>query len=215
MEYQIIHNFCESRLNENIPPELLNSYTSLFITFIPIYYGFPKQEVFYNISCMLVFNGFASFYYHYSLNWIGKQADEISMILSVYFGIWGLLKIYYLDNQKNINFYNGINNIYLLLMIIFNTVLKYDYLFPFIFSLYIVVTLILMYKINENNNNSQALSYKYEIVISSFGAISWIISEIHCTEFTKYGHVAWHLLFPLGFYKLILKYDNYINKLIS
>lgn len=61
------HNFCESRLNNNVPPEIYNSYTSLAITFIPLIMGFPKSNTFYNVACMLAFNGCASFYYHYTL----------------------------------------------------------------------------------------------------------------------------------------------------
>ena len=41
----------------------------------------------------------------------------------------------------------------------------------------------------------------------SIGANCWIISEIWCNEYTKYGPVVWHFLFPLGFYKLVLKYN--------
>ena len=51
-------------------------------------------------------------------------------------------------------------------------------------------------------------TYHYELTLSFIGASCWIISEIHCNEYTKYGHVLWHILFPLGFYKLILKYDK-------
>ena len=80
MTNEVIHNFCESRLNGNEPPEILNSYTSLFITIIPLINGLPNNIIFFNVATMLIFNGFASFYYHYTLTWIGKQSDEISMI---------------------------------------------------------------------------------------------------------------------------------------
>ena len=76
------HNFCESRLQNNNPPEIANAYTSLFITIVPLYYGFPENDYFLNVGYSLFLNGFASFYYHYYLNWLGKQADEITMILA-------------------------------------------------------------------------------------------------------------------------------------
>ena len=52
---------------------------------------------------MLAFNGCASFYYHYRLTWIGKQSDEVSMILATYFGIWGLLKMYFYNKRERLN----------------------------------------------------------------------------------------------------------------
>ena len=117
MENKFIHNFCESRLQNNLPPEIYNSYTSLIISVFPFILSFPKSNIFYNIACMLAFNGFASFYYHYNLNWYGKQADEISMILSNYYGIWGLLKMYYMKNRSTINWYNGWNSIFMIVFL--------------------------------------------------------------------------------------------------
>ena len=52
--------------------------------------------------------------------------------------------------------------------------------------------------------------YKRYLLLSLIGALCWIISELNCNEFTVYGHVLWHLLFPLGFYQLVLKYDEKI-----
>ena len=209
MENKFIHNFCESRLQNNLPPELYNSYTSLVISIFPFILGFPKSNIFYNIACMLAFNGFASFYYHYELNWYGKQADEISMILSNYYGVWGLLKMYFINNRNMINWYNGWNSIFMILFLIFNTVSKNDFLFPIAFAIYLCFTIYLIRKVaNKYNYN-----YKKYLLISSVGGISWIISEIHCTSFTKYGHVVWHFLFPLGFYQLVLNYDKYYIQL--
>ena len=50
MEDEIVHNFCESRLNNNEPPEYFNSFTSLFITIIPLILGFPRSNIFYNVA---------------------------------------------------------------------------------------------------------------------------------------------------------------------
>ena len=197
------HNFCESRLNNNTPPELYNSYTSLIITFIPLIIGFPKNNTFYNVACMLAFNGCASFYYHYTLSWLGKQADEVSMILATYFGVWGLLEMYY-ENKMLANWYNGWNSMFMIMFIVFNTISKYDILFPYIFSIYICIVLFLIDIVSKKIN----IKYKPYLIISFTGASCWIISEIYCTEYTKYGHVIWHIMFPLGFYKLILNFDK-------
>ena len=198
------HNFCESRLNNNVPPEIYNSYTSLAITFIPLIMGFPKSNTFYNVACMLAFNGCASFYYHYTLSWIGKQADEVSMILASYFGIWGLLEMYYAGNQTLSNWYNGWNSMFMIIFIVINTLVKYDVLFPYLFSMYIGVVLYLIDIVSKKYNKI----YRPYLMISFTGASCWILSEIHCTEYTKYGHVVWHVLFPLGFYKLIMRFDD-------
>lgn len=203
------HNFCESRLTNYSPPEIYNAYTSLIITSFPLILGFPINSNFYNLACMLTFNGFASFYYHYYLDWNGKQADEMSMILSTYFGIGGLLQMYFMNDATHINPYNGWNSVFMLLFLIFNANLKYDYLFPILFTIYLSVALSLIYKISEVYH----YEYKRYLIISFIGAKCWIISEVYCNEYTQYGHVVWHGLFPLGFYQLILYYDSKMTQL--
>lgn len=209
MENEVIHNFCESRLNHNEPPEYFNSFTSLFITIIPLLCGFPKSNIFYNVACMLAFNGCASFYYHYRLTWIGKQSDEISMILACYFGLWGLLKMYYFKKKDTLNWYNGWNSMFMVCFIVFNTLLRFDYLFPLLFSLYIFVTLYYIRLVAIKHG----IVYRKYLLVSFIGASCWIISEVNCNEITVYGHVIWHLLFPLGFYQLVLRYDEKITEL--
>lgn len=205
MENEFKHNFCESRLQNNEGPELWNSYTSLIISAFPFFIGFPKSSMFYNIACMLSINGFASFYYHYYLNWYGKQADEITMILSNYYGIWGLLRMYYFYDKKPINWYNGWNSAFMVFFLVTNTISKYDKLFPNIFLVYLAVTIYLIYKVSTKYN----YKYKRYLLTSAVGGASWVISEVYCNETTKYGHVVWHFMFPLGFYQLIMKFDQH------
>ena len=204
MEQNFQHNFCESRLQNYQPPELWNSYTSLVISAFPLVIGFPKNSMFYIIACMLSLNGFASFYYHYTLNWYGKQADEITMILSNFFGIWGLLRIYYFRNKSQINWYNGWNSVFTVSFLVVNTISKYDLLFPNIFGIYLSATIYLIYKVATK----YGYPYKRYLFISAVGGSCWIISELYCTEVTKYGHVIWHCMFPLGFYQLITSFDK-------
>ena len=85
-----------------------------------------------------------------------------------------------------------------------NTLVKYDILFPYLFSMYIGVVLYLIDIVSKKYNKI----YRPYLMISFTGASCWILSEIHCTEYTKYGHVVWHVLFPLGFYKLIMRFDD-------
>lgn len=209
MVNEFIHNFCESRLANNTPPEIYNSITSLAITSFPFIFGFPRDSIFYNVATMLAFNGFASCYYHYNLNWIGKQADDMSMILANYYGIWGFLNMLFNNQPRLINRYNGLNTAFMIFFLIVNAVPNYDYYFPYIFTVYTFIYLSLIHGVAVKFN----YTYKNHLVISFVGANCWIISEVYCTEYTKYGHVVCHLLFPFGFYKLILEYDNHLKDL--
>jgi len=197
------HNFCESRLQNDKGPELYNAYTSLFITTVPLVLGFPENDAFANVAYALFFNGFASFYYHYYLTWIGKQADEISMIFANYFGIVGLLKIRY-KNQQNLKIFHFINLFYMYGFLIFNTVVKYDVFFPYFFGGHLIPALYLIRNIGIKHDEE----YLQHLGVSSIGAISWMISELYCNKYTVYGHVVWHFLFPLGFYFILMKYDK-------
>ena len=204
------HNFCESRLQNNQGPELWNAWTSLIISVVPFIYGFPKYPLLYNVACMLSVNGVASFHYHYNLTWLGKQADEISMILANYFGLWGLINIYYKKSERRNN-YNRYNTTFMYLFLVGNTLIEYDVLFPTIFGVYIGGTLVMIYYVAKMHK----VPYMRNLMISSVGAVSWIISEHYCNVYTKYGHPLWHLLFPLGFYRLILDYDKIKYPLIE
>lgn len=204
------HHFCESRLTQNQGPELWNAYTSLFISFVPLIYEIPRNKILYNISTILMLNGLSSFYYHYYLDWYGKQGDEISMIMANYYGLYGLLRLYYKYNipSRGLSlYYNNMNTVFMILFIVLNTDPRNDYLFPHIFTLYLLPTITLIYKVGNKYN----IPYKNNLALSSCGAFFWILSELMCTEFTKYGHVLWHLLFPLGFYRLILDFDKISN----
>ena len=197
------HNFCESRIYDN-KPEIINSLSSLYIYLIPIIYGKPNNDLLYNISILLQFNGLASCYFHYYLNWLGKQLDEIPMILISYLSIWYLLKIYYKDKNL-LNYYNYFNTLYIIIILTINTFPNYSYLFPYLFGFYIFFAILLIHLVSEKYN----IGYKRDLIKSGIGAFLWWLSELYCTEWTYIGHLFWHVLFPLGFYKLILKYDAY------
>lgn len=198
------HNFCESRLQGLKPPELLNAYSSFFISLIPVILGIPNnKQNFKNVSYLLILNGFCSFYFHYSLSWFGKHLDEVTMILSNYFGICELLNINYLQNSENLKI---INLIFMSIFISFNTLPQYDFLFPYIFGFYALITVCLIKKASKLCNLTKTTNAY--LLYSLFGAIAWIISENICSETTKYGHVFWHIMFPFGFYRILILYDN-------
>ena len=199
------HNFCESKLQNYEAPEILNAYSSFFITLIPLYMGIPKNMYFKNVSYMLICNGFFSFYYHYTLSWLGKHLDEVTMILANYFGICGLLELYDYDYQNKIN---TLNTIFVPIFIASNTIPQLDYLFSLFFTFYIVPTVYIIYDVAKiYNYKKTVLSY---LTYSLLGAISWIVSELYCNEYSKYGHVLWHIFFPFGFYKILKIYDSFI-----
>lgn len=200
------HNFCESKLQNNEGPELLNSYSSLFITLIPLIIGIPKNMFFKNVSYMLIMNGIFSFYYHYNLTWFGKHLDEVTMILANYFGICGLSEIYI--NKSYQNNINKINTIVMALFISVNTIPQLDYLFPTFFGFYISYTVYFIIDVARLYNYSKTI-YSY-LMYSLLGALYWIISELYCNEYTKYGHVIWHIFFPIGFYQILKLYDTFI-----
>jgi len=202
----VMHNFCESRLTNYYPPEIVNAYTSLFITCIPIIYGFPKNRYFFYIAILFILNGFASLYYHYYLNYIGKISDEICMILINYYCILGFMNVNYnnqIDNQIVIKQYQNYNQLATLLFILFNCIQYFDFLFPFLFATYVIPTLYLSYQISQRYNYNY-----YSLCFSFIGIICWIVSEVHCNEYTYLGHAIWHITFPLGVYKLVLLYDR-------
>lgn len=205
MEFK--HNFCESRLSDNTGPEMLNSVSSFFISLIPLIYGFPKDSLLFNFSILFIIQGISSFVYHFYLNWFGKHFDENCMILMMYLGIYNLIKLYFGDGNKNINLFSTINNVYFVLFISLNALPYLDFYFPIIFGIYVKFALYFLV----------LTMFKYEVkyqkwiiplLISAFGASCWIVSEIHCNNYTKYGHVIWHILFPIGFYKIILLIDS-------
>lgn len=197
------HNFCESKLNGNKGPEYWNAYSSLIISVVPFLLGFPKYPLLYNVACMLSVNGIASYHYHYYLSWTGKQGDEISMILANYFGMWGLINMYYHKSEGR-NSLNRYNTAFMYLFLVANTLLENDALFPSIFGVYVGGSLIMIYKVGKKYQ----MQYFHHLVISFIGASGWIIAEHFCNEYTMFGHPLWHLLFPLGFYRLLLDFDK-------
>jgi len=202
MDNVVMHNFCESRLNNYNPPEIVNAYTSLFITCIPIFYGFPKNRYFFQVAILFMLNGFASLYYHYYLNYIGKVSDELCMILINYYCIIGFMNVNY-DNQIVIKQYHNYNKLATLMFILFNFIQYFDFLFPFLFGIYTIPTLYFIHQLSQKYN------YNYcSLCLSFVGLTCWIVSEVHCNEYTYLGHAIWHVTFPLGIYRLVLFYDR-------
>ena len=102
----------------------------LSVSGVPFLYTvFRKYPLLHNAARMLAFNGVASAYYHYYLTWVGKQANEVSLILANYFGIWALTNMYYQRSPRRNNL-NRYNTLFMYAFLISNTLVKHDILFP-------------------------------------------------------------------------------------
>jgi hypothetical protein len=201
---QFSHNFCESRLNNNEGPEYFNAYSAIFITLIPFYYGIPVNYHLKKVALMLILNGGFSFYYHYSLVWLGKQLDEVTMFLANYYYLCGLLK-YYTDEDIKMRI-TTMSTIILPVLISVNTIPQYDIYFPYIFTLYTVPTVFIIVDIAITHNKLREMLLN--LIITSIGCISWVISEYKCNNITTYGHVLWHIFFIIGIYRFVKMYDD-------
>ena len=182
------HNFCESKLQNNEPPEKWNAYTSFIISVVPFIYRFPNNPLFYNVACMLSVNGIASYHYHYYLTWIGKQGDEISMILANYFGMWGLINMYYKNSEKQ-NLLNRYNTAFMYLFLLGNTLIQYDPLFPSIFG--ILLSLVMIYKV------ANMYHIPYRNLFISFVMLVGLFQNIFVITYQRSSNM--HLLFPFDF----------------
>ena len=198
------HNFCESRLQDNKGPEYFNAVTSLFITFIPLVLGIPNNSHFKKVSILLILNGFFSFYYHFTLTWLGKHLDEVTMFLANFHYVVGLLELY--ERTKLIQYIEIMNTCTIPLIIAFNTVPELDQYFPYVFAFYCSPTIIIIldYSVNTQSLRSTMIN----LSITATGAVCWLISENVCNEITTYGHILWHLCFPLGIYRILLDFDK-------
>lgn len=208
MNNEVIHNFCESIMHHGHPPEYFNAFSSFFMTLIPLFLGLPKSMYFFYGGNLLLFNGFASFYYHFFLNFLGKQADEISMILISYFSIMGLIHMIHKDSTTKIKKYNLCNTLFAMCFMIFNTEIYFDFLFPYFFGIYVLFLLKCLYHVHRKFE----VPMLQNLGLSFFGASCWFVSELYCNQYTKYGHILWHLFFPLGFYRIILDCDEIYNR---
>ena len=196
------HNFCESRMQDDNPPELFNAFSAFAITIVPLVLGIPSRLNFKNVSYMLILNGGFSCYYHYSLTWLGKHLDEITMILATYF-----INVELSRNYTHFNLIHIQNTFTLPVILAVNTIPTMDIYFPYIFAGYCAETVIMMVHLSQLFGISKGVTKN--LGVAALGTISWLISEHYCNEITQYGHILWHILFPLGVYNIILIFDKH------
>jgi hypothetical protein len=194
------HNFCESKIFGK--PEYLNSITSIFISIIPLFFPFPEIPAFKRITILLILNGLSSFYYHYNLDWIGKQFDELTMILIVYIFLLKLIVV-----AQKINLLYLIDILFVLIFVI-NSIPKMDFIFPALFTTPIIILLYLIYKLSKIYITIDFKNFIFCLI----GAFCWIGSELLCTKYTYVGHGLWHLFFSLGTVRLINNLDFVLTR---
>ena len=203
----VIYNFCESIINNNNPPELLNSISSLGISIIPLFIGLPKKSIILRyIGYIFILTGISSSYYHYNLNWIGKQADELCMLFLNLLGNIFLIKHIFKKNIYKI-FFNILNIIIFITLLILNLKIKNVLKFPKYYLIYSIFTIYLVIKYTIKNK----LNFLKNLLLSLLGFMFWIISEKFCNNYTFIGHSIWHILFPLGIYLIILNIDKNLD----
>tara|TARA_B100000925_G_C22007996_1_gene474650 strand:- start:1330 stop:1983 length:654 start_codon:yes stop_codon:yes gene_type:complete len=195
------HNFCESKIF-NDQPEIFNAISSLFITIIPFFYNFPRNVALRRVTFILMLNGIFSSYYHFNLNWFGKQLDELTMIFALYIGTIEIINIINSHDKKNYLLYD----FFTITMTSINTLPNYDLIFPFMFFIGVLYLLFNIYILKQSLPIIDVTCLK----CSFYGSIFWILSEIFCNRFFYFGHSLWHIMFPLGFIKFIEILDNAI-----
>jgi hypothetical protein len=194
------HNFCESKIFGK--PEYINAFTSLFISIIPFFFKFPQITSFKRIFFILFLNGLSSFYYHMKLDWIGKQLDELTMILIVYIFILKLIII-----MHKLKLFYFIDFLFLIIFVI-NSISQFDFIFPALFTIPIIILLYLIYKLSKIYKDIKLHYFIFCLV----GVFSWITSELLCNKYTYIGHGLWHFFFPLGAVKIISNLDFVLTR---
>jgi hypothetical protein len=216
------HNFCEATIySTGQHPEYLNSFSSLFISFIGIL-GLIKPHNYLTLSmtsACLVVNGVFSFMYHYynSIGW--GLLDRMSMVILA-------INATYLFINDIIQKYPKYKNVYHLLIASYYSLLltvgglHKEQLFNTMFGLFLISLSYFMY------NLTTVFYIPYEIkrigwrgiwcIVSS--GVFWIGTEALCSHFSfikyMFGHVWWHVLVSIGghYISLVPKYLNMIKR---
>ena len=226
-----IGHFCEQKLLGR--PEILNCISSLFIIIIP-YLGLKYSTInnfwIKNILQLLILDGFTAFGYHWTGYYIFKHLDEIPMVISIWLGILMLVKEIAQYHTK-FQHVSVLVNIYFTCMLAINTVPNFNEIFapayalpsisliPLVLYYFYIASHISNVKKNiytgDNLANTQT-SHKLfftGVVISSFSAIAWVLSEAYCRYIFLLGHSLWHVTMPLGMYYIMISIEYFQQSL--
>lgn len=205
------HSFCEATIYGK-PPEYINSFTSLFLSFIGCY-GLMMNNKVNNINFIysaLIINGFCSFMYHYN-NFLGwGLLDRFSMVLIAipcYFISLDFIKSNILKKMLTIVF------TFYLTILLTSIGLQNETLFNYLFGFFLISILFFLVYLESNNKYllipRKVINYGWKgmLYITLAGGF-WILTEKLCYQnyFVKYlfGHGFWHFGVSYGGYLISL-----------
>lgn len=228
----IDHGFCESTGHKLPYPEILNSYSSIFISIIGLI-GLLltlKYKRIYEIRFiygMLMVNGYGSFCYHYTQQIGYAMVDELSMMLGVILGLHTLYNIIinsmHLPVSQNDFICKFIHNhifykatcttilsFYFILSYSISIFEETRYLFPFLFAIPAVLLIpgcIYVYSTYYYDKHDGAKLLELGLLCSLFATFVWMTTEPFCERYPiiKYlhTHVFWHIFMSYGLFLII------------
>ena len=200
--------FCEGKILGI--PEYLNSISSLYMCYIG-YQGLNRVNKIYidvyEIYVMIIFCGISSFFFHYTMFFGWKMFDEITMILTLWDGIYILKKMSY--NKTKIKFikYTTYLHIFNTLFIVLNFLKGWGEYFAIFFTIE-MLTLLYDYYLLSTKYKDRYFIGLYGLIVIFISAITWGITENFCNKYLIFGHTIWHIGMAHGL-------DNFINYIIK
>ena len=202
-------HFCEKKIIGN--PEYFSSFSSLIISFIPyisLKYSQLNTIFAVNILQILFITGLTSFGYHWTGWYIFKQLDEIPMIIAIWLGL-----LYFITNLKSSlnNIYFFVINLYFIIFLSLNTIEYFQFLFPYLFSIVMLVMIPCLIKIyRKKYSYSNLIPIKLSIIgsiIIILSGLIWFITELNCNKYLILAHSLWHFGIIYGVYNIIISME--------
>ena len=209
--------FCEGKLRGFETLNTLSSTMMIFWSFYKLNY-YSRKVVwgdFFDIFSILSINCWCSALFHSTLSMGFKFFDEISMIVPLWLGILMLLKLN-TTSRKNYICLSYVVHILNLSILVFNSFPHFQWLFPFLFTVELLLIVWYYYKLRTDGYNDVTFIGIQGILICSFAGIVWWITETFCNSSMLYGHAIWHICMPIGIdcicqFILLVKNKKYRN----
>ena len=203
--------FCEGKILGI--PEYLNSISSLYMCYIG-YKGLTRYtEIYidiYKIYSLLIICGISSFFFHFTMFFGWKMFDEITMILTLWHGIYILKKMSYRRTKIKFIKYTTYLHIFNSTFIVLNFFKGWSDYFAVLFALE-VLTLIYDYYLLVQQYKDKNLDGFFGLTLMGVSALTWIITEKLCNKYLIFGHAVWHIGMANGLNNFI----NYVIKIVN
>lgn len=231
----IDHGFCESHGYELPHPEIINYYTSFFISFIGLlglYLNFLNHnhsQMMNLINCLIIVNGIGAAGFHYTQQKGWSVIDELSMTIALVLGTsysyslllkYKIKKEYYKYRMILDIILNCIFSFYLIFCYTITLFVESRHYFPLIFfcpsiSLLIPIYFFRNYYIKKNKKEVILINKGIKSCFISF--LIWFSIEMLCDyiPFIQYipGHGLWHIGFSYGMF-LLLQFMLHFSNII-